>query len=181
MSGSYKGEPLEEVSPAPWAGKFKVGPRVCHEGLRSAESSCRPDLLWHLKCAPPFLVPARSQALTTKTQALEYAHKVISSWDTFILTPLYPLRTVPYLPLAQPWTLRQLFKSFLDSSAGFRWFANFTSRNFSTAVSWATCPHACGILVLSPNPPWAASSLSCVGRSVPTRSCLFLLGFLLLL
>ena len=29
MSGLYREEPLREGQPSPWAGKFKVGDRVC--------------------------------------------------------------------------------------------------------------------------------------------------------
>ena len=32
MPGLYREEPLEEEQPRPWAGKFRVGGRVCQVG-----------------------------------------------------------------------------------------------------------------------------------------------------
>ena len=55
-SGLYREEPLGEGQLRPWAGKFRVGIKVCQVGLRDAGRTWKPDLLWYVKYAPQPLV-----------------------------------------------------------------------------------------------------------------------------
>lgn len=64
MSGFYREKPLGEGQPSPWAGKFRVGGRVCHVGTEGCwEILEARSALLNVKYAPQPLIPKSREIL----------------------------------------------------------------------------------------------------------------------